>query len=151
MSVSIYVVMCLVLFVVMLCVFFSGLGYAMVFVSAIIGIYYNIVISHVLLFLFVSLSSMKDGLPWTSCGNWWNTDQCYVPDYGKSSDMGETRNGTAYSNMTDRIQDSVDATRMDNGTAAITAGISVLKHAYLISGMGRWSHITLYLNHSTGS
>lgn len=53
--------------------YFSGLGYAMVIVSWLIGLYYNVVISHVLYFLYASFTTE---LPWASCGNDWNTINC---------------------------------------------------------------------------
>ena len=55
----------------------KGLGYAMVIVSWLIGLYYNVVISHVLYFLYASFTSE---LPWASCNNPWNTDQCLLAD-----------------------------------------------------------------------
>lgn len=51
----------------------KGLGYAMVIVSWLIGLYYNVVISHVLYFLYASFTTE---LPWASCGNDWNTINC---------------------------------------------------------------------------
>ncbi|XP_064603734.1 sodium- and chloride-dependent glycine transporter 1-like [Liolophura sinensis] len=51
----------------------KGLGYAMVIVSWIVTLYYNVIISHTLFYLF---ASMTRELPWTTCGNWWNTKAC---------------------------------------------------------------------------
>ena len=45
----------------------------MVAVSGFVSIYYNIIITWVLFYLFKSLT--KD-LPWRTCGNEWNTDAC---------------------------------------------------------------------------
>lgn len=55
----------------------KGLGYAMVIVSWLIGLYYNVVISHVLYFLY---SSFTSELPWASCNNPWNTEHCLTAD-----------------------------------------------------------------------
>ena len=54
----------------------AGLGFAMVAVDWLISLYYNVIISHVLLYLFASLAAIPTQLPWTSCGNWWNTEDC---------------------------------------------------------------------------
>ncbi|KAK7487842.1 hypothetical protein BaRGS_00020889, partial [Batillaria attramentaria] len=51
----------------------KGLGYGMVIVSWLISLYYNVVISYVLFYLYASLTSV---LPWTSCDNDWNTPHC---------------------------------------------------------------------------
>ena len=54
-----------------------GLGYGMVITSWLIGLYYNVVISYVIFYLFASLTSL---LPWTNCGNDWNTEYCVGPN-----------------------------------------------------------------------
>ena len=57
----------------------AGLGYAMVIVSWLIGVYYNVIIAHVMLYLFASFASITTELPWISCDNWWNTPHCIQP------------------------------------------------------------------------
>lgn len=52
---------------------FKGLGYCMVTVSWLIGLYYNVVIAHTLFYL---VSSFTSKLPWEDCRNDWNTDNC---------------------------------------------------------------------------
>ncbi|XP_012944276.1 sodium- and chloride-dependent glycine transporter 1 [Aplysia californica] len=54
---------------------FKGLGYAMVIVSWLISLYYNVIIAQVLFYLFASFT---DSLPWISCDNPWNTNNCLV-------------------------------------------------------------------------
>ena len=51
----------------------AGLGWGMVAVSGFVTIYYNIIITWVLFYLFKSFT--KD-LPWRTCGNSWNSDAC---------------------------------------------------------------------------
>ena len=70
-----------------------GLGMAMVSVSWLIAVYYNVIISHVMLYLFASFASITTKLPWTDCKNWWNTPACLEHDYDKS-DNEEIVNGT---------------------------------------------------------
>jgi SNF family Na+-dependent transporter len=49
---------------------FQGLGWAMVVISALSGLYYNMIIGWALLYLVYSCFPT---LPWGNCGNWWNT------------------------------------------------------------------------------
>ena len=51
----------------------SGLGYGMVCVSAICSMYYNVILSWALFYL---LNSFRSELPWATCDNDWNTEQC---------------------------------------------------------------------------
>ena len=53
---------------------FIGLGYAMVAVSGIVCIYYNVIMAWALYYMFHSFTTGE--LPWATCGNWWNTPQC---------------------------------------------------------------------------
>ncbi|RUS89020.1 hypothetical protein EGW08_003191, partial [Elysia chlorotica] len=55
---------------------FKGLGYTMVIMSGVISIYYNIVVATAIYFFF---ASMQDPLPWTTCGNEWNSCNCRTP------------------------------------------------------------------------
>ncbi|XP_061423807.1 sodium- and chloride-dependent glycine transporter 1 isoform X1 [Lethenteron reissneri] len=52
---------------------FKGVGYGMMVVSSYIGIYYNVVICISFYYFFASLTQ---SLPWTFCGNPWNTEKC---------------------------------------------------------------------------
>jgi len=56
---------------------FQGIGYSMLLIVIGIGLYYNVIIAWIIYYLievFISLPSGK--LPWTTCGNSWNTDNC---------------------------------------------------------------------------
>lgn len=52
---------------------FKGLGFAMTIISALIALYYNVVIAWCLYYLFASMTSY---LPWQDCDNEWNTCKC---------------------------------------------------------------------------
>lgn len=52
---------------------FTGAGYAMVAVSFFIGIYYNMLNAYSFFYL---VHSLRWKLPWTECGNEWNTEAC---------------------------------------------------------------------------
>lgn len=60
----------------LLAVFFpplSGCGIAMLIISVLIAIYYNIILCYTLFYLFASFVPV---LPWASCNNPWNTPDC---------------------------------------------------------------------------
>ncbi|XP_041348336.1 sodium- and chloride-dependent glycine transporter 1-like [Gigantopelta aegis] len=74
---------------------FKGIGIAMVIVSSITAIYYNMILAWSLYYLFASFTSE---LPWTSCDNHWNTQDCSLklPLITCSEGVKEL-NGTCYS------------------------------------------------------
>ncbi|XP_067650919.1 sodium- and chloride-dependent glycine transporter 1-like [Haliotis asinina] len=53
----------------------KGLGYSMVIVSGLIGVYYNVIIGYCFFYFF---SSMQGTLPWSHCDNDWNSPNCIV-------------------------------------------------------------------------
>ena len=55
------------------CPFFRGTGLAQVLLMFYVGIFYNVVISYAIFFLF---ASFDPSLPWKDCNNWWNTENC---------------------------------------------------------------------------
>ncbi|GAU90933.1 hypothetical protein RvY_03284-1 [Ramazzottius varieornatus] len=52
---------------------FKGIGYGTVVIVTLLNIYYIIILAWVFFYLFMSFSSV---LPWSTCGNYWNTDNC---------------------------------------------------------------------------
>ncbi|XP_067660398.1 sodium- and chloride-dependent glycine transporter 1-like [Haliotis asinina] len=55
---------------------FHGIGVAMVTISGMVCIYYNVVIMYAIYYMFVSFVSLDGSVPWGSCGNPWNTNAC---------------------------------------------------------------------------
>ncbi|CAB1322742.1 unnamed protein product [Coregonus sp. 'balchen'] len=55
----------------------QGCGIAMLIISVLIAIYYNIIMCWTLYYLFASL---KGSLPWANCKNEWNTQDCKDKD-----------------------------------------------------------------------
>ncbi|KAH3833322.1 hypothetical protein DPMN_106628, partial [Dreissena polymorpha] len=53
---------------------FKGVGMGMVIVSALVCVYYNVIVAWTIYYLFLSLRAV---LPWSSCGNVWNTENCF--------------------------------------------------------------------------
>ncbi|XP_058256492.1 sodium- and chloride-dependent glycine transporter 2 [Hemibagrus wyckioides] len=58
----------------------QGCGIAMLIISVLIAIYYNIIMCWTLYYLFASFASLKGLLPWTYCTNEWNTAECKDKD-----------------------------------------------------------------------
>ncbi|CAH8464921.1 unnamed protein product [Dicrocoelium dendriticum] len=64
--------------------FFEGIGWCMVFISAMICVIYSILSGYTIYYLVMSFNWV---LPWSHCNNYWNTDHCF----SQSIDMNETR------------------------------------------------------------
>ncbi|ROL50721.1 Sodium- and chloride-dependent GABA transporter 2 [Anabarilius grahami] len=63
-----------------ICPLFEGLGYGSQVVVLYTGVYYIIILAWAFLYLFSSFSSE---LPWASCKNYWNTENC--KEFSKSN------------------------------------------------------------------
>ncbi|XP_003214724.2 sodium- and chloride-dependent glycine transporter 2 isoform X1 [Anolis carolinensis] len=86
----------------------QGCGIAMLIISVLIAIYYNIILCYTLFYLFASLVNV---LPWASCNNPWNTpdcrdkdklllDSCIIGDRPKLQIKNSTFCMSAYPNLT---------------------------------------------------
>ncbi|XP_066438618.1 sodium- and chloride-dependent glycine transporter 2 [Eleutherodactylus coqui] len=86
----------------------QGCGIAMLIISVLIAIYYNIIMCYTLFYLFASLVYV---LPWASCNNPWNTpdckdkdrlllDSCVISEHPKIQIKNSTFCMTAYPNLT---------------------------------------------------
>ncbi|XP_022709547.1 sodium-dependent noradrenaline transporter-like [Varroa jacobsoni] len=71
-----------------MCPLFKGVGYCAVLISWYVSFYYNVIIGWAIFFV---LSSFTSQLPWSTCGNPWNTHTCYA---------GDTESGIAPANRT---------------------------------------------------
>ncbi|XP_041377036.1 sodium-dependent dopamine transporter-like isoform X2 [Gigantopelta aegis] len=72
---------------------FKGIGMASCFIAYIVAFYYNIIIGWSVFFLF---SSFTGTLPWTSCYNDWNSDNCWQVDWMQN----DTSHNTTYNTNT---------------------------------------------------
>lgn len=54
-------------------IFSQGIGWSVVLIAFYVDFFYNVIIAWSLRFFFASIT---DVLPWTSCGNYWNTNSC---------------------------------------------------------------------------
>ncbi|XP_045130389.1 sodium- and chloride-dependent glycine transporter 2-like [Portunus trituberculatus] len=66
----------------------GGLGWAMIVVSALVAIYYNIILAWTLFYTFASFTSV---LPWSHCDNSFNSHLCFTEDKAM-----ECRNASQY-------------------------------------------------------
>ncbi|XP_077992189.1 sodium-dependent proline transporter-like [Glandiceps talaboti] len=57
------------------CPLFRGVGYAMVVLTGLTSIYYNVIIAYTAFYLFASFGT---SVPWADCNNVWNTESCSV-------------------------------------------------------------------------
>ncbi|KAH8402405.1 hypothetical protein KR009_011847 [Drosophila setifemur] len=72
------------------CPLFRGLGTGMILVSAIVMLYYNLIIAWTIFYMFASFGTK---LPWQNCEPAWSTKYCY--SYVQA-DQCEATNGTFY-------------------------------------------------------
>ncbi|XP_013384066.1 sodium-dependent dopamine transporter isoform X2 [Lingula anatina] len=63
-----------------ICPLLKGIGYAVVLIAFYTDFYYNVIIAWSLYYFFASFTT---NLPWSTCGNSWNTDDCFD---GKASE-----------------------------------------------------------------
>ncbi|XP_061449644.1 sodium-dependent noradrenaline transporter [Rhineura floridana] len=75
-----------------ICPLFKGVGYAVILIALYVGFYYNVIIAWSLYYLFASFT--LEELPWTKCGNPWNSPNCTDPKLINASTFAA---GTTYS------------------------------------------------------
>ena len=73
--------------------FVSGVGVGMVIVSGLVCIYYNVIVAWTLYYLFMSFRAV---LPWSTCTNSWNTENCVdvATSTGAGANLSTVLNGT---------------------------------------------------------
>ena len=69
----------------------TGIGWGMVSISAMVCIYYNVIIMYSIYYMFVSFVNLDGEVPWIDCDNPWNTKQCRQEAYPS---FGEMKNDT---------------------------------------------------------
>jgi len=62
----------------------KGVGYAMMTISGIVGIYYNVILAYAIFYFFASFVNFQPEVPWKTCNNTWNTDNCFA--FGDDAD-----------------------------------------------------------------
>ncbi|KAJ8320365.1 hypothetical protein KUTeg_001952 [Tegillarca granosa] len=96
-----------------LCIFSSGLGFGMLVISVICAFYYNNITSWILYYL---VNSFFNPLPWSTCGNSWNSKDCVNERYNAFSHMtGNANLSSLQSDLTILTRNSSDnTTRINN-------------------------------------
>lgn len=58
-----------------------GIGWGMVTISALVSVYYNVIIMYAIYYMFVSFVNLDGEVPWIDCDNPWNTPNCRKEPY----------------------------------------------------------------------
>jgi SNF family Na+-dependent transporter len=53
--------------------FFLGIGIAMVVITSLCSVYYNVIMAWAFFYMF---DSFRSTVPWKDCNNTWNTEYC---------------------------------------------------------------------------
>ncbi|XP_071787088.1 sodium- and chloride-dependent glycine transporter 1-like [Asterias amurensis] len=61
---------------------FRGLGYSMCCITVLCCIYYNVIIGYTIFYMYSSFTSV---LPWKTCNNTWNTENCMTANFTAES------------------------------------------------------------------
>ncbi|XP_014679011.1 PREDICTED: sodium-dependent proline transporter-like, partial [Priapulus caudatus] len=83
----------------------EGIGVASVFVSALIGLYYNVIVAYCLVYM---ISSMTSELPWSDCNNDWNSDVCISNSTGEENTTFYTPSEEYFYKKVLDISDGID-------------------------------------------
>ncbi|KAH9499754.1 Sodium-dependent noradrenaline transporter [Bulinus truncatus] len=89
-----------------ICPLFKGIGVSMNMLSFMSGWYYSVIFAYILVYL---VNSFRSPLPWSQCGQEWNTDHC-VPTGITAMDYGniDSRANDSQSNSSDHWPTSVN-------------------------------------------
>ncbi|KAL8582234.1 hypothetical protein ACOMHN_036991 [Nucella lapillus] len=69
--------------------FFAGIGYAMCTISGVVSVYYNVIITYAIYYMFVAFVNLDSDLPWANCNGTWATSQCRDTPYPDLDSMKE--------------------------------------------------------------
>jgi solute carrier family 6 amino acid transporter-like protein 5/7/9/14 len=76
----------------------SGIGWAMVLISAMVCAYYNTIIMYSIYYMMVSFVTLDTQLPWAKCDPEWSTDLCRSDPYPNFATM---------TNETERVHEAL--------------------------------------------
>uniref|UniRef100_A0A182SXY0 Sodium-dependent serotonin transporter n=1 Tax=Anopheles maculatus TaxID=74869 RepID=A0A182SXY0_9DIPT len=116
----------------------DGVGYAICLIDIYMGMYYNTIIGWAVYYLFASFSSE---LPWTKCGNPWNTENC-SPVTGRV-------NVTTLSSTTTAATTLMSSMATDVASAGVTLVASALGNSTMATMHPYYYHNEQHLLAST--
>ncbi|KAH9426996.1 hypothetical protein DERP_011666 [Dermatophagoides pteronyssinus] len=99
---------------------FAGLGYGMIAVSAIVMLYYNMIIAWTLYYMYASL---KPELPWSRCDPLWSSELCY--SYKEKDDCLANDPNATYYNRT--CFDQITAQHLNITTNLLTTTTKIME------------------------
>ena len=62
----------------------------MCIISGVVSIYYNVIITYAIYYMFVAFTNLDDDLPWAKCREPWNTTRCRDVPYPNLQAMNDT-------------------------------------------------------------
>ncbi|XP_012269625.1 sodium- and chloride-dependent GABA transporter 1-like isoform X1 [Athalia rosae] len=101
-----------------LCPLLQGVGYATMTIVFFLDVYYCIIIAWTLFYLIATFANLP-GLPWSGCGNWWNTESCFSAEQVLAAkDLNETTSSNQTVHHTTPVEEY-----WDRRVLGITSGI----------------------------
>ena len=96
-----------------MCPVFKGVGYGATIMAFWLNLYYIVLLSWA---CFYFVNSFQSPLPWVSCNNWWNTENCYEDEQVQACNKMEN----AVSTATPMMPMNFSCSKMNgNGTASV--------------------------------
>ncbi|XP_013114675.1 sodium-dependent dopamine transporter [Stomoxys calcitrans] len=123
---------------------FKGIGYAVVLIAFYVDFYYNVIIAWSLRFFFASFTN---SLPWTSCTNFWNTDDC------KPFEQQTSSPSLIGANISDSLLNSTITSEFNTSLANLTLALSTTTPAserFQSAASEYFNRYILELNQSDG-
>ncbi|XP_050067061.1 sodium-dependent serotonin transporter [Anopheles maculipalpis] len=121
-----------------ICPALKGVGYAICLIDIYMGMYYNTIIGWAVYYLFASFSYE---LPWTKCGNPWNTENC-SPVTGRI-------NTTTLTSTTTTAATLMSSMATDAASAGVTLVASALGNSTMATMHPHYYHNERHLLSST--
>ncbi|CAG2211130.1 unnamed protein product [Mytilus edulis] len=127
----------------------GGIGYGMILMCVISASYYSTVISWT---LFYFGNSFLSPLPWTSCNNTWNTQDCYMRSFSEEETMNSTvilSNITQFHNGSVHVEAYTSSEEFwENRVLGLTSSINnigILRWELVLCSLGTWTVVILAL------
>ncbi|KAK3911079.1 Sodium- and chloride-dependent GABA transporter 2 [Frankliniella fusca] len=100
-----------------LCPILRGTGYATMAIVFLLDVYYCVIVAWTLFYLIATFTALP-GLPWESCGNWWNSELCSRGANRSEPDLS----GPAAAALTDGHPDGAGAV-LENATQRLSTPV----------------------------